>query len=839
MKNTIKITLFILLYAAVAVAIVYFTSISGATPAGADTMFYLFRADDVYHSIRDEGILYPIWNASWYNGVQISRYWPPLCTYVLALCQAVCNGSPYLGYLLFVGLLYFVGAIIWLRIGYTHGRPYLGAFIGLIWGLLPHNIFQIYSEGVLVRSMIVAWLPAYVMAVYDYFHQDRKYSLAKMIIYMFLMVIAHVGYAGMVALVVALYMIIDKIVNKISFKKMLNVILAVGISMLISGIYLIPSLTGGIASIDMSQIMASYFAPLKYTLNPFLGWHTAMYRWNPDCLSAYFGVVLFTLCILGILFARKKAKPGFITAFITVCLSSSVAYPLLAIMPGGSMLWMLRFMSISICFTLMSFLFWDTARKPLIIIMCVLLVLESFQCWAIIPYHKNGETAEQRYDRLLSESLLGEGRDITVQRATIAEPLGSIDIDEVYLLAGYEYEENSIHYTQGQGAQSAITYTNIVQLNQSIEDKHYLYYFDRCLELGNDTVMMSIKKFDPEDDEDELKDITEAAERIGYKLYDENETERIYHMDVPGAFGIITEYGSIGIGKGNTNISLGFPSVKETEDPNINHYTVEELSKYKTVFLTGFTYDSKEKAEKMVKELSETGTRVIIFADGIPVDRTTGAQSFLDVSCQQITFNHGFPELTVGEGRFDPDLFPKEYSQWKTVYVNGLDNVTGTFQDGGKTVSFLGTKYNENIVFLGINMFFQYQLTNDETVGLILQDIFGISTEDIPDRKVVPLEVETSRDHIRIVSEYDNVNTTWAYHDIFVSDAPIYEDNHLMFVDKGETYITFKYPYFWPGLATSAAGIAGMVLLLMVDSKRRKKDLAREKAKEEVKEATV
>lgn len=824
MKETLKATLFIFIYGVMAIAIVYVTSQNGDYPSGSDTLFYVYRADALYHSITEEGVFYQLWEPSSYNGVQISRYWAPLSTWVMTICQAVCKGDPYNGYLVFIGLIYFVGAVVWLRIGYTHGRPYLGAFLGFIWFLLPQNIFQLYCDGVLVRCMIFAWLPAYIMAIYDYFQQDRKYSLLKIILYMFLMVISHVGYAGMVALATLLYIVFDRICNKTDIRKIVACIAGILVAMMMSGLYLVPSLFGGITSIDSSQVMAGFFAPLSQTLNPFMKSYDGSSRWLFDYQSDYFGVVLFTLCIMGVLFARKRSKSGFLAAFITVLLTTPVAYLLLVHMPGGSMLWMLRFLTIAICFALMSFLFWDTMKKWLVVVFCVLLLIESVPSWQAITIYRNGETANERYDRLLGETVLGTAKNITKQRAVFAESIGTVDADEMYMLSGYEYGDNNVWITQGQGVQSAATYTNLVQLNQAADDRHFLYFFDRCRELGNDTVVVSTKYFHPEDDKEVLDSITEAAENCGYKLVEEKALGRVYHMDVDGKFGVVTEYSAIGIGMGNSNISLGFPSVKETQDPNISHYTYEELSKYKTIFLSGFTYDNKEEAEALILKLTENGTKVIIFADGIPTDRMTGAQSFLGATCQQITFNNGFPELTVGPGRFDPDLFPMGYSNWKTVYVNGLDNVMGTFVDGGKVVNFLGTKHNDNLIFLGINLFFHYQLTNDETVGIILSKVFGISPEDLPVRKIVPLTVETSGRGIKIVSDYDNVNTTFAYQDIFITEQSISEDNHLMYVDKGETIIKFKYPYFWPGLLVSIAGIILMVLTLKMAVVRRERE---------------
>ena len=57
----------------------------------------------------------------WYNGVQLMRFWAPLCAYFMAFCQFLAGGNSLNGYLLFVGLICFLGALPWLYIGF---RPY-------------------------------------------------------------------------------------------------------------------------------------------------------------------------------------------------------------------------------------------------------------------------------------------------------------------------------------------------------------------------------------------------------------------------------------------------------------------------------------------------------------------------------------------------------------------------------------------------------------------------------------------------------------------------------------------------------------------------------------------
>ena len=120
----------------------------------------------------------------------------------------------------------------------------------------------------------------------------------------------------------------------------------------------------------------------------------------------------------------------------------------------------------------------------------------------------------------------------------------------------------------------------------------------------------------------------------------------------------------------------------------------------------------------------------------------------------------------------------------------------------------------------GLNLTYFYSLTDDVSVGQLLSNMSGISSEELPDRKIVPLKVEYGNNEITITSNNDNVNTTLAYHDIFSSSSDITYRNNLMYVNMGTTVIKMSHPYLWQGALVSAAGVVLMVVWLIV--KRRK-----------------
>ena len=265
---------------------------------------------------------------------------------------------------------------------------------------------------------------------------------------------------------------------------------------------------------------------------------------------------------------------------------------------------------------------------------------------------------------------------------------------------------------------------------------------------------------------------------------------------------------------------MQFPAVETADSANLNDYTYEELSGYKEVFLNGFTYDDKETAEDLVLRLSRAGVKVIIYADGIPKDKRTHSQNFLGVTCSLITFHNGYPDMDTRIGTIYPDMFPQGHTTWNTVYLDGLDTVWGTFYDNGLNLDFYGTVNNDNIIMTGLNLTYFYSLTDDISVGQLLSNMSGISSEELPDRKIVPLKVEYGNNEITITSNNDNVNTTLAYHDIFSSSSDITHRNNLMYVNKGTTVIKMRYPYLWQGALVSAAGVVLMVVWLIV--KKRK-----------------
>jgi uncharacterized membrane protein len=368
---------------------------------------------------------------------------------------------------------------------------------------------------------------------------------------------------------------------------------------------------------------------------------------------------------------------------------------------------------------------------------------------------------------------------------------------------------------------AATTY-NITQLDRAYAGGNFKYLFDRTLELGNDSVLLQMKHVDW--NEEAISELDAAAALSGYHLADANERYRLYHRDVRGAFGLVSKFGAIGIGSGAGQISLDFPTVEEVTSTNINDYTYEELSQYQTVYLNGFTYTDKVAAEAMLLKLAQNGTRIVLLADGIPQDPDTKAREFLGVHSQEVVFSNGYPELiTENYGIINTDLFAAGHAQWRTVYVTGLNKVLGYTEEDNIELPFYGTVRDPNIYVLAINLTYHYALTKDPSLEDLLYEIFCMEIGEMPDRRLVDVDVEYGKDSITIRTDADDVDTTLSVPGSFVLPEGARERNRLLHVDAGETVITFGRPYFAGGLAMTIGGVILLLLTFVFGAKADRK----------------
>lgn len=804
-KSYYLILLMPILYALLAYGMANIVQNSGICPSGMDTLSHLYKGDVLYHAIR-EGNFWPLSDPFWYNGVEFMRYLAPVPVYLLAACEFFGGGSPIGGYLIFVMFICFLGAVSWLYVGFKVKRPYFGAFLGALWFFMPNNLTGLFYEGNLPHSVCIAVLPLLLYWVYDYLQWRHWYTLPKLSLMFAFISLCHVQYGGILLVSFLIYFVIDGVIRH-DWHRGVEIFVSFVLGVLLTGAWLIPSRTGSAVSESSLEIMEDFFQSMFLSINPAA-------RFQRGCVDAYFGLAVLLLAVFGGFLSKKKSMPGFWTGIIILICTSETLYLLFVRVPGGQVLLMLRLVSMALCMVLFSFLIWDTLKKGWIVLFAGLLILDALPSLPLILGSQNGLLPEIILSNQSDMTLVGEAKEMTEQRLALVDESG-LGAMSAYLVTGYGEPVAGMY---GAAEESAATLTNIKQIDRSLEEGNYLYLFDRCLEMGNDTVIIQLDIIG-DTSKAPLQKMDRAAERVGYRMVAHNDSYRLYKLNAEGNWGTVTKYRAIGIGSAAPSIVRQFPVMEESERINLNEFTFEELKNYELIYLAGFTYNDKASAEKLITDLSEAGVHIVIAADGIPDDRGSQNQSFLGVICNGVSFSQGYPDLDTIDGVLETDLFPNGYREWSTVYLDGLTDVWGTVKDVEWELPFYGTAKNDNIVMIGLNLTYYYGLTEDESVGKLLSRAMDLSSDELPEREIVPYTIQYESDRMTIVSDRDDVNTGLAYHDSFTASQDIYSENHLTYVKSGTTVISLEYPYLNQGIAVTI--LAALFLLVYTVHKRR------------------
>ncbi len=775
---------------------------TGAYPSGADIFGHLFKSDLLYHRIC-EGDYYPLYTELWYNGMQPYRYWAPLPYYLLAGLQFLAGGDVGTSYLFFVAFSITIGGIGWLLWGLAYKKMMFSTFLALVWFFLPDNIRVFFVEGNLPRMMIAILLPYLFYFVWMFVDRRRIRMVFPVIITMALITLSHVMIAAMTGISTFLFLLIYSIYKK-RMKESFQILCSMLLSFAICGFWLYPALNGGLVDMDASatgEVMRALSTSILVSLNPLLR-NQGMYE------MFYFGISILVISIAGLFLAEKKSAPGLLTVILIFIGTTPTMVNFLDKLPLNQLFWMTRFAPIAYVFFFLSLLEWKNCRRYVLLVIALIIILDCIPSMNLERYHS-------RTPVVISHAF-ADAKESTGQRISLLDVSAYGSYPSFYFSA----EEPQTLYTFGWAWQAATTAPNIVMVNTALEKGYYHYLFDRSLELGDDTIL--VKKELVTKAKKTLRALSEAAAASGYSLSQETNFTYVYHRDTPKNFGVKSKYEALAVGISARSIALEYPCFEEGESRNIENYSVDELSRYKVLYLSAFTYNDRKAAEKILTQAANNGVKIIIDMNRIPVDPVTNRMAIFGVSAQPITFTEHYPELIYRNKVYETVPFKKEFSTWSTVYLENLGQTYGYSWFQNKTLHFLGTAGNENIIFLGYNFLYHAMETDDEAVMTLLGDLLGMEENQLPERELVPINVAYQEDEIVIDSPGGKLNTTIAYQDNFRSKQPIEDKNNLLIVTKEHTEIKIVYPYLFQGMIISLFGLLGAAILIYLIYRERR-----------------
>lgn len=785
----------VLILLASALFTLYIVNKTGDYPWGSDTYGHLYKGNILYDAIKS-GRLFLNYNENWYNGIQPFRYWAPIPYYILAVINLITNNI-FIAFKVFIVFIFVLGGLGWLFWGYYVERQNLCLVLAILWFFVPDNLRVLFSEGNIPFVIVNALIPIVMLYYYKSLKEKRVVDYIVLALLMAILTMTHTMITAMLGISLFILGIIDSIINKNYLRNIISLTYAF-LGVMLSSFWLYPALRGGIMGMDsgaVSKVMESLTYSLSVSLNPLLRFE--------NIEIYYFGIAFAFTALFGFFLSTKRERAPFLTAIIILLGTTKVALPFLQKLPMNQLFWMRRFTAISIAMIITAIILWKNLRKSVLYVLIGILVIDSAASFYLLGISK-------KYPENISKTL-----DMAIKSST--QRIAVLDTSYYGSFPSYYISYNSINGIRNQvygwAWQGATTAKNIVTVNTALENGYYALMFDRSLELGADVLV--VKKEIVKD----FKALEEAAIAVGYRECSEDDDAIVYKYPVSKGFGTRVDYKGVAIGSYSSNIVYIFPSINSGSSVYLDDYSYDELKKNRVIFLSGFKYKDKNAAEKLILSLSESGVRVVVDATGLE-------EKFLGVNPQSITIKNNYNNLNYKGKKINMKDFPDEYSQWKTCFLSGIkDNDSYAIIDN-MVINYIGNIKNDNLTFMALNLPYYAFLTRDEAAIGILEDVFGLESFEIPNRKVCEVDIKIEENMIKIKGSDSDIIVPIAALDAFVKINGDYDIvSNLIYLKTTELEIKVIYPYLDKGIALSVLFIGGIVVLSVLINLKRKECL--------------
>lgn len=784
-----------------AVLVFVFLEVMNITPSGGDIWGHVYKAELMYKSIC-RGDLYPLFDMNWYNGMETFRYWGPASYYIYAFAYLLAGGSMLGAYHMFITILYLAGGIPWIIMGIVSGKKVRGTLIGLIWFMLAENVHIVFAFGNVPQMVTTMLTPYVIMFLWLFVYRRSKGAAAGLVIVMLISTLSHLMVTAIIGVSAFLYFLIELIYTREDIARRIRALFLMVGGIMLGGLWFVPAITSGMmsSSDSGSGVAEVLVTPLITSLDP-------TKRFTSFSAYFYFGLAFLILAIFALIASTQKNKTGYVFLLLVLILTTPSAYDIVSRLPFSGLFWAERFTPCAYAFFLLAFMDWDTIKKRYEAVFAGLLILDT------LPFLCIYLNFSGTYESTIND--LARLNSITEVRSTV------MDLSTYGPYPSYAIPSEGKEYTYGWAWQGALTSDNIMLMNEALERQRYDYMFDRCVEMGDDAVLVRCELVPTW----ERKNLVVAADRSGYEFAGESDTGIFFKMrDLPetGRFGTVTKYKGLSVGIYSAAMTTAYPAFTSGKSDYIDDYNSDYLKSFETIFLTGFEYRNKQAAEALLKDVSNSGTRVVIDAAHMPTDPISNEENFLGVTASTIRFTNRYPTLFYKGVKYNAGDFSAENSEFGTKYITGTNNATGYFNAGDKRLSFIG--YNNDspdIIFLGINIVYAATDTDDKVLYELASGLLRIDRTDLPERTVVPLEVAVDDYGMVIKSSSDNVNTSIASAQMFMSDRELITSENLLTVNSGTTEITFTYPEFNKGLIVSVAGIIMLAGYAIIISRKK------------------
>ncbi|MCM1184605.1 MAG: 6-pyruvoyl-tetrahydropterin synthase-related protein [Roseburia sp.] len=761
--------------ACVAVCVAYVLLQTGLHLQGSNLYEQLYKLDMVGEAMR-EGRYSFLYTEHWYNGYEIFRCSSPLSYMLVNELMQIFRVDVHVGICLFYGGLVFLSQMGFFLFGIREHKITAAFLTGIAFLFLPSTLDVVLLQGCLDLNMGFFLLPLLLFTLYDLVKWRRRWEIVPFSLLLGILIAAQYVLSIVVGIMVLIYLIIYGIANK-SWRFECAAAADLLLVYVAMGYFLYPAISGGLLSGTYTQ---------------------------QETTGVFVGVPILVIAIVGLITADRSRCAGFLLTALGLLLSFEFMEPVVRLIPTAALRRTNWYVMVCLVICMITLLCWKRLRLIFLVLMLAVLVGSGF---SKDVFTRNTGSVIAGEEAKVHEYLLEEAAAYTDNRVAL------IDMATLGAFPQWYFAVRDINSMTGWDLENALTVQNLMHVNEAFADGFYDYVFDRLRLYGNDVVIV-LRELIPGAGDYEV--MLQYAGRNGYAAVAENDKAVVLKAAVVnGTYGVITHYDNLAIGSYAAQIAYIYPSFGWGRSNVIEDYTVEELAQYGKLYLSGFTYRDKEKAENMLKELSSKGVDIYIDMQHIPTNLLSGKDEFMDVYAQFVQFTEVFPILSNDNGNeFKLDFQGGGYAVWDTVYISGCDTVLKeSAYDNKSHLTYLGQNSEPNVTFMGFNLVYYYLTTHNADLRRFLDEAMDISSESLPDPEIVPIQIERTPGQIVVRTQGDKVNCNLASVECLEPDRIVTTEESLWVVNEGDTVFRIGSPGSTAGLVISIIGLIGLAII--------------------------
>jgi len=702
-------------------------SVAGHFTWNTDAINNLFKAEYLYHTIS-KGNMTPLLTEYWNTGPTIT-YHLTLPYYLVALIRFF-SPDIFLAGKYYLATCTLVGGLSWFLLARYVGL-WPAVLLSVNWMLWLDNVSQIFAQGNIAMVLVINLLPAFLGLVLSVMG-GKKPSLSSFLPKIALVQVIALSQpvvAVILGLCLVVYFLLAWIFKACSFVDVFKGIFFYFVGLMTSAWWLlpiIPDLFFNKAMKGSQEFLGSILtSDMHYTAGPafYLHWEIA-----------FVGVVLFVLL-------TWNAKPAWAKSLaVSGVLFSLLTFPFMQkfyqTMPFSQMAWPADFSGIAAVTLLASafafqprsegqgFLYKKYRLEVLLIVIFSFMMSNS-----ILAFSEERSNASKVAEGFVEKSFQ-EGQ---VWRKALID-LSPEDSPTTSFLLDNGLSKRGLGWIWQGGATSGM----LSLQNKGMEMQYYPYLMRTSLFHGVTSLL--IKK----DSIRRPEEFRQDAERAGYRFLSEQEDMSLWQKsDQPFLIKKMTQ--GLLIGKQAGLMALCFPGMEVGFSNYLDDYSLDYLSKYPVVVLTGAEWSSVSRAEKLAVDYAGAGGRLIVDLAGVPKSVLSKQPEFLGVYGEPVVLSD--PLVVFGQEKNIYLSQTLSSNAENSSYVPmGLDKVELSFDYYGNTAPIFGYKEvgGARIGFLGANVARRAIFSGDDAYLKLVQGVLDIPVDFTPETTVPLTNFQTT-----------------------------------------------------------------------------------------------